>query len=158
MIEGPGNRELVEELQEKLASFGSQVVLVDRDLGVRGMGPQIISLCAGVWRTRTTKNDVPNQADIAQGIGPVGYMMESSCVRPLAAVRPRPCRERRLARPPGRGLPVRAGSGAGGEQQCGGVLGDVHDLPWWLVTTLAMIRCPSGSRTRRGSLSFIRLI
>jgi septum formation inhibitor-activating ATPase MinD len=35
MFEGPGNPELVEELQEKLASFGSQVVLVDRDLGVR---------------------------------------------------------------------------------------------------------------------------
>jgi hypothetical protein len=30
MFEGPGNPELVEELQEKLASFGSQVVLVDR--------------------------------------------------------------------------------------------------------------------------------
>ena len=29
MFEGPGNPELVEEL-EKLASFGSQVVLVDR--------------------------------------------------------------------------------------------------------------------------------
>ena len=29
MFEGPGNPELVEELQEKLASFDSQVVLVD---------------------------------------------------------------------------------------------------------------------------------
>ena len=50
-------------------------------------------------------------------------------MRPLAAVRPRPCREWLLACPPGRGLPVRAGSGAVWEQQRGGVLGDVHDLP-----------------------------
>jgi hypothetical protein len=30
MFEGPGNPELVEELREKLASFGSQVAFVDR--------------------------------------------------------------------------------------------------------------------------------
>lgn len=30
MFDGPGNPELVQELQERLASFGSQVVLVDR--------------------------------------------------------------------------------------------------------------------------------